>query len=321
MRNHILITLPLTAAQKTRIAQAAPESKIKYIDQSNVTAKDLLEVNVLFGFLPPYMLQTAKKLTWLQLQTSGANLFLKPGILPCHVQLTCATGSYGPEIAEFLFALLLSLYKNLHRYRDLERIASWSDVGYVHSVYNATALIVGTGSVGGEFAKRLKAFGAYTIGIRRTAREKPAFIDEQYTLDALGGLLPRADIVALCLPETPSTIRVLDAPHIALLKKDAVVLNVGRGSAIDTNALCDALQSHRILGAGLDVVDPEPLPPQHPLWTLPNAVITPHVAGQDTLPSIMERTVSLFIRNLVAFEKNLPLENVVDRQSGYCRHV
>ena len=141
--------------------------------------------------------------------------------------------------------------------------------------------------------------------------------DEVYGLDALDSLLPRADVVALSLPGNPSTRHVLNRERIGLLNPNAIVLNVGRGTAIDTDALCDALYEGRIAGAALDVTDPEPLPEDHPLWDAPRTLITPHISGGYSLPETLEQICGIFAENLERFRKGEPLRNVVDMETGY----
>jgi len=162
-----------------------------------------------------------------------------------------------------MLSALLELYKKLHLYRDNQIESNWHYEGPVKAVYNSTALIVGLGNIDGEFAKRLKALGAYTIGIRRSDTNKPDYLDELHFMDKLETLLPCADIVALSLPSTKLTYKIINQKTLGLMKHDAVLINIGRGNAIDTDALCDALENGHILGAALDVTDPEPLPKDH----------------------------------------------------------
>ena len=172
------------------------------------------------------------------------------------------------------------------------------DEGTVKSIYGSTALILGLGNIGGEFAKRFKALGGHTIGVRRTDAQKPDFVDELYLMDKLEELLPRADVVALSLPETKETMKLIDAHKLARMKKGAILVNVGRGSAIDTDALRDALNSGHLSGAALDVTDPEPVPPDHPLWDTKNVLITPHISGGYNLPETYEKVFQLCADNL-----------------------
>ena len=162
-------------------------------------------------------------------------------------------------------------------------------------------MIVGLGDIGGEFAKRLKALGAYTIGIRRKSTNKPDYLDELHQMEQLNDLLPKADIVALSLPATKLTNGIINKKTLSLMKKDAVIINVGRGTAIDTDALCDALEKGNLLGAALDVTDPEPLPSDHRLWKIKNAIITPHVSGGYSLEETRNRIVNISVENLEAF--------------------
>ena len=157
------------------------------------------------------------------------------------------------------------------------------------------------------------------IGVRRTRREKPDYVDEVYTMDALSRLLPRADVVALSLPGYAATRGVIGKEELDRMKPGAVLLNVGRGTAVDTNALSDALYAGKLAGAGLDVTDPEPLPADHPIWDAPGALITPHVSGGYALKPTLEKILALSARNLERYEKGETLENMVDLTTGYAK--
>ena len=138
-------------------------------------------------------------------------------------------------------------------------------------------------------------------------------------MEELDSLLPRADVVALSLPGNPSTYHTLNRERIPLLSPNAIVLNVGRGTAVDTDALSDALYAGKIAGAALDVTDPEPLPADHPLWKAPNAIITPHISGGYALPETLQQIAEIFAENLKRFQAGEPLRNVVDLETGYCK--
>ena len=138
-------------------------------------------------------------------------------------------------------------------------------------------------------------------------------------MEELDSLLPRADVEALSLPGNPSTYHTLNRERISLLSPNAIVLNVGRGTAVDTDALSDALYAGKIAGAALDVTDPEPLPADHPLWKAPNAIITPHISGGYALPETLQQIAEIFAENLKRFQAGEPLRNVVDLETGYCK--
>jgi phosphoglycerate dehydrogenase-like enzyme len=212
---------------------------------------------------------------------------------------------------------VLMLYKKLHLYRDNQNKAVWLDRGKVRRIEGAVTLIVGLGDIGGRFAQKMKSLGAYTIGIKRTEADKPGYIDELYTAEALDLMLPRADIVALTLPGTDATRNIMSRKRLFSMKEGATLLNIGRGSAVDTMALCDALSSGRLYAAALDVTDPEPLPSGHPLWKAENALITPHISGFFHLRDTYDNIIDIFVNNMERFHAGLPLLNIVDFSTGY----
>jgi len=317
MKKDIVVLWRLDENQKKLLEAVAPGSNFIYTENNPAGEEQLLNANVIFGNPPPDMLRRAKRLELLQLYSAGAEEYAREGILPQGAVMANAKGAYGPAISEYMLGVLLELYRNLHIYRDNQAAGRWKYAGGVKAVFNSTALIVGAGDIGGEFAKRLKALGAYTIGIRRTAAGKPGFLDELHLMDQLEDLLPRADIVALSLPETKLTDRIIDKAALALMKKDAVLINVGRGSAIDTEALCDALEAGQLLGAALDVTEPEPLPDGHRLWKIKNAVITPHISGGFSLTDTKDRIVEIAAANLDALINGKSLVNIIDISKGY----
>ena len=239
------------------------------------------------------------------------------GCLPKEATLTNATGAYGLAISEYMLAVWMELIKKLHAYRDVQCTNTWKDLGPVTSVWNSTVLVLGLGDIGGEFAKRAKALGARVIGVRRKGTDKPDFVDELILTEKLDEYLPLADCVAITLPGTKETKGMFNAERIAKMKDGAVLLNVGRGMIVDSDALFDALESGKLSGAAVDVTDPEPLPAEHPLWQQENAVITPHVSGGFHLPETHDRIIRIMAENLSAFCAGKPLRNVVDFETGY----
>ena len=201
--------------------------------------------------------------------------YTAPGVLPEGVLLTCSTGVYGHSVSKHLFAMLLALMKRLPQYRDQQRQAQWRDLGQARSLLDAEVLMVGTGDLGTSFARLCRALGAHTTGVRRDPARPAQGIQRINGHSELDELLPRADVVALALPQSPKTVGLFGRERLLRLKEDAILLNGGRGSAVDCAALAEVLESGRLWGAGLDVTDPEPLPPEHPLWRQPRALITP----------------------------------------------
>jgi len=316
-KGEILVLLPVEERHKKLLEEAAAGEPLCYAEAETVTREQVQTAQVIIGNPPVEYVSGSTNLKWFQSNTAGPDPYLKPGVISENAIITNATGAYGLAISEYMLGTLLSLYKKLNLYRDGQKKHEWVKLGKVKSVWNSTILVIGMGDIGGSFAKLVKNMGAYVIGVRRTDSRKPDFVDELHLSDEIDSLLPRADAVALSLPGNSQTAHILSRERIGKMKKDAVVLNVGRGAAIDTDALYDALKNGNLAGAALDVTDPEPLPPSHPLWDLPNAVITPHVSGGWSLPETFERIIQISARNLDRYLKGEPLENVIDRSTGY----
>ncbi len=335
---NVLVLIPCRPRHAAMLREAAPSCVFRFkgasalrdgkgliggqpfpdlLDDGPVTAEDMAWAHVILGNPEPSLLKAAKDLEWLQTNSAGVEAYLKPGVLPRGAALTNATGAYGLAISEHMLGMLLMLYKKLELYRDAQNTGAWASQGAVRSVYGATVLVLGMGDIGGEFGRRCKALGARVVGVRRTNTEKPDYADEVHLIDELDRLLPEADVVAVTLPGTEATRNLLDRERIEKMKEGAVLLNVGRGSIVDTEALCDALESGKLSGAGLDVTDPEPLPPGHRLWKIPTAVVTPHISGFFHLEETHNRIVGICAENLRRFLRGEALRNRVDFSTGY----
>lgn len=314
----ILVTLPLDKAGRERLAAAAPGHALHFAKKSAVTPAELENAQAILGNLAdPAQLRHCKKLRWLQLDSAGTDGYCAPGLLPGDAVLTNATGAFGACIAEWLLAALLALWRRLPEYAENQRACRWQRLGPVRTLAGSTVLVLGFGDLGRSFAERAHLLGARVLAVRRRPGEKPDWLEGLGSAEMLEEWLPRADAVVLCLPANASTRHMLDEGRIALLKKDAVVLNAGRGSAVDTDALCRALYDGRIGGAALDVTDPEPLPPEHPLWHAPNTILTPHVSGLLNQPENLEKAAAICEENLRRFLAGQPLLNRVDKTTGY----
>ena len=312
----ILVLFPTEPEHRRQLEAAAPGAKFFYGAEC-VSEEVLRQVRVVLGNPKAELLEKLPALGLLQLNSAGVGFYAKPGALRDGVILTNASGAYGPGIAEHMLGLALTLLKKLHRYRDNQRERLWHDEGKVTSLLGAQVLVVGLGDLGREFAKRADALGASVTGIKRTPGEKPSYVKELYTLEKLDECLPKADVVLLSLPETPETRGLFDAKRLSRMKEGAILLNAGRGNAIDTPALCDAVESGHLRGAGLDVTDPEPLPPDHRVWGVKDIVITPHVSGGFHLPYTHDRIVQICVENLRRFLAGEELLHRVNREAGY----
>ena len=313
----ILVVLPVSEGQKERLEEFADKSCFTYTSYKKATKKMAEEADIIIGNIDPDLLEYAKNLEWLQLNSAGADAYVKKGVLPEEVVLTNATGAYGPGVAEHMLAVLFSIQKKLHLYRDNQNQCEWQDEGEVMALTGGCALIVALGDIGLYFARLLRNFGYRVIGIKRRPGQVPQGVDELYTMEHLDELLPEADVIFSVLPETKATKNIFNAKRFREMKNSAVFLNAGRGSAVNTEDLCQALIAGEIYGAGLDVTDPEPLPSQHKLWNMKNVVITPHISGDFHHPATLYRIVDIAAGNLKRYCAGEPLMNVVDRETGY----
>ncbi len=312
-----VILLPLEEYAINKINDLAKgKCEILYKTVETVTAEDISDADAILGNVPPMLLKEAKNLKWLQSSMAGVDSYLG-GVLPEGVKLTNVTGAFGLAISEHMVATVFTLYKKLHLYRDNQNKSHWLDRGQVKQIEGATVLTVGLGDIGGNFAKKMKDLGAYTIGVRRKDTSKPEYIDELILQADLDSVLPRADIVALALPNTAETKGLFNRERIYNMKDGATLINVGRGNAVDTEALCDALEDGKLYAASLDVTDPEPLPSDHRMWKLENALITPHISGFFHLRKTYENIVDIFIENFSRFLAGKELENIIDMTTGY----
>lgn len=325
-----LVTIPTGERHRNLLQQAAPGWEFRFrgtdtlvcapqeaLPGQPVTQEDVDWAQVILGNVPAAMLHGSPALEWLQTNSAGVEAYIRPGVLAGDTLLTNATGAYGLAIAEHMLGMLLELFKKLELYRDAQKSGAWQSQGAVKAVYGSTVLVLGMGDIGGEFAARCKALGAKVIGVRRSPRPCPEYADEVHLLEDLDSLLPHADVVAITLPGTDATRGLMSRERLAKMKEGAVLLNVGRGFIVDTEALCDALERGHLSGAGVDVTDPEPLPPTHRLWNIPTAVVTPHISGFYHLRETHERIVGIFLENLRHFQAGEPLRNLVDFATGY----
>lgn len=313
----ILVVLPLNERQKEKLEQNIRHQEFVYCPPDQVTEEMIADAEVILGNIPPRLLPFAKSLKWLQLNNAGTEGYCD-GALPEGVVLTNATGAYGLAISEHMVGMLFELQKKLNLYNRNQSEHIWRSEGHVKVIQGSRVLVIGMGDIGTAFAQKMKGLGCRTVGIRRREARKPEGVDDLFTLERLEQQLPKADIVALSLPGNRDTYHMLNEERIAMLKPDAVVINVGRGITIDTEALTRALQEKRIAGAALDVTDPEPLPADHPLWDMENVILTPHVSGGFSLPETLEQILNICIENLECYLVQRPLRNVVDFKTGYC---
>jgi phosphoglycerate dehydrogenase-like enzyme len=271
-----------------------------------------------FRIPAPWLLPGAR-LRWVQSITAGVNDLLTPELIAAdHITITATKGPMGPLMAEHVVLLMLALARNLPRFLQDQAQRRWRHLSGERSMvqlYEKTIAILGVGAVGGNVARICKAgFGMRVLGLARTRQTNP-YVDHYFNRAELHAALAEADVVALCLPQTSATERIIDAQALAAMKPGAYLINVARGGLVDEEALVAALQRGHLAGAGLDATAVEPLPAGSPLWAMPNVIITPHVApGRDRLA---EHMVDFWCENIRRFAEGQELLGVVDRYAGY----
>lgn len=313
----VLVVMDVLDEHKSILEGVSSDIKIEYIPAGLVKPKDVEAADMIIGTPDPLLLRYCKRLKLLQLKSAGTGRFTAEGILPAGALLANATGAYGLAISEHMLGSLLCLMKKLDRYRMNQTNHNWNDEGSASTICGSETLIVGFGDIGNEFGVRMHALGSRITAIKKHIGAKPDYVGSLHTLDDLRQCLGEADIVASCLPEYSDTINVFDKNAFDAMKNNAYFLNVGRGTAVDTEALCDALESGKLAGAALDVTDPEPLPSDHRLWTMPNVLITPHISGDYHVKATHDKIIRIAARNLAHLIKEESFENLVDMSTGY----
>ena len=319
----IVNCLPLDAAERQAFVKAARDVPQEFVGSEDHRGDMVWPVNIpdelksrataVIGNFPVSEAERYTRLEWLQTFSAGVDAYIRPGVLPRGTMVTNATGAYGRSVSEHMFAMMWSLMKNLNQYAVTQHDHRWHDQGTVLSPEGGIALVIGAGDIGSHFAQLAQAVGLRTFGVRRHPDVPAKGVEKMYGFDRLDALLPLADVVALAVPRSPQTHHLLDADRLARLKPTAIVLNVGRGDAIDPEALAAALAEGRLRGAGLDVTEPEPLPADSPLWDEPRCLITPHVAGGNHLKETSEQIIRIALTNVSRYAKQQELLNLVGR--------
>jgi len=315
-----IVVRGMGAERLAAIQSAAPRAKLVSADSPEDAVRELRDAEGLIGGFTPEMLRAAPKLRWIQVGSAGVETVLFPELVQSNITLTNCKIIQGPEISDHAFALLLALTRRLNELIPLKATKTWPQREFQSSrqpleLNGRTALIIGLGGIGTQIAQRAWAFGMNVLAVDPRDMPMTRFVDQVVPPDRLEELLPRADVVFMAAPDTEESRQMMGASEFARMKQDSFFIAVSRGKTYDGAALVKALDEKRLAGAGLDVTDPEPLPPDSPLWEFDNVVITPHIAGQsDKFP---DRQLAVFQENVRRFSEGLPLINVVDKQKGY----
>ena len=312
----------LTEAHKDQISRAAAEAGFVphffTLDQFEEAKACLQDCEVLYAHSPELLRAAPASLKWYCCSFAGVDPYCKDPTLFANPDcLLTNSNVYGVTIAEHVVMVTLMLLRRMPEYIEIVRGHGWSNQLPVRSIRDNEFTILGTGDIGRNVAERMRGMGAARIlGLSRSGKPHPAF-DEVRPIAELDAVLPETKILIMGLPSTPETFHILNRERIALLPADAYVINVGRGTAVDQAPLIEALNSGRLAGAALDVMDPEPLPKDDPLWDARNIILTPHVSGNMTLGYTCNKNVEMFCADLRNYAAGRPLAGLVDRTRGY----
>lgn len=290
---------------------------LSYPRNAKVPDEVLARAEVLMNYGDKSQIAPAKNVRYIHTISAGIDGYIDE-VDRCHgsaLPVTNGAGVYSDAVGEHVIALLLAVVHGIvPSVRNMAE-KQWPAIPMLGNVNGKTIAVLGTGDIGNNAARICATMGARVLGFKLHACEPFPPYSEIYTGDdGLDALLPQADAVLVCLPGSPFTKDMLDARRIGLMKAGSVLVNIGRGSIVNTEALMEALRSGHIAAAGLDVTDPEPLPPDHPLWDCPNVLITPHISG---LGASKQKHAEWFAENLRAYLEGRPQPGAVNREMKY----
>ena len=280
--------------------------------------QDNFDADIIYGFAPS-IVKTSKTLKWLCVPWAGVDSIMAPDYFANeNCLLTNSAGAYGVSIAEHMIAVSLVMMRRLDEFMAETKNGQWLSPRPQKSLKDCRITVLGTGDIGTTFASRARAFEpAAIVGVCRSGKSSSRVYDKVLSVSQLDSILPETDLLAMSLPATPETKGIISRERMALLPQGAYIVNVGRGSAIDEDALADNLESGHLAGVALDVFQTEPLPAGNRLWKTKNLLITPHVAGNMTLAYTKDKNVQMFIEDLKNFVQGKALRYLVDRKLGY----
>ena len=310
---HVLVYEPTEAPRYAALIRA-PRGRVAVhvASTSDEAAPHIAAADVLYAWKPPTELYAkAGRLRWLQAMGAGVDWALVPE-LPARVVVTRAPGVFGPWMAEYVLGRCLWVTQHMEAYRRAQGRREWIQHEPPERLAGKTIALVGLGDIGRLVARAAGTLGMRVIGVTRSGRRVRG-VERVYRSRDLRRALALADFVVLVVPLNDATRGMIGAAELRTMRPTAWLLNIGRGALVDEQALVDALERRTIAGAVLDVFTTEPLPAEHPLWGLDNAIITPHISG----PNMPEEIAPVFNDNLARHLAGRPLRHVVDRRRGY----
>lgn len=306
----ILVITPILKRHLDELSSKFPNEEFKYVPLNEVCDDDIKKAEIVFGQLTPEQINQHKNVKWVQLSFAGYDPYLNKGIRD-DVILTSSVGAYNLVLAEYALGGILILQKNFHLYMNNQRKHIWENMGEIQSIAQSKALIIGLGHAGAALAEKLNALGCKVDGIRKNKNKQVEYVNKIYGLEDLNTIIGNYNIIVVSISGSEETHNILNKSNLTLCQKDSIIVNFGRGYVIDDIALADILKEKKIRGCVLDVTYPEPLPSDHPLWDMENAIITPHTAGGFQLESTIDSVVDIFAENLKLYKENKELNNII----------
>ncbi len=300
------------AAWPGKLKETIPDIEVNLAGSVGEAMEMIGEADAAFGNIIPELFERANNLKWIACPQAGPTAgYYHQALIESSVTVTNTREIYNDHISAHIMSYVLTFARGLHVYipRQLQR--QWIPGYETIHLPDSTVVVVGIGGIGGETARLCSEFGMNVVAVDPRAAGPVPGVSEIHRPDALGDVLPRADFVIVTVPETPETQGMFGAEQFRQMKSSAFFINIGRGATVILDDLADALRDGQLAGAGLDVFQVEPLPADHPLWSMDGVLITPHVAGRG--PYLEDRRTELFIENCQRFNDGKPLENVVDK--------
>ena len=316
MPAYVWLRVNLPEAELSALRRTSPDCEFISLKDAEITDQIMRQIGAVFTEepLPDTLVQRMPNLRWLHVTRGGVNAYLTPTVKSRPIQVTCSKGVHGTVFSEFALACIFAFAKQLLECIDAQKQRQWKKLQPIE-VAGQTLGIVGLGTAGNQLAHKAKALGMRVIATKRTAVEKPDYVDELGAPDFLPALLSQSDYVVFLLASVPSTLNIIGERDLRLMKKSAYLINLTGGRAIEETLLVRALKESWIAGAALDAFARQPLPQDSELWSLPNVIITPRIAGitSQKWPAL----VPIFTDNLQRFIAGQPLRNLVDKELGY----
>lgn len=319
-RTKIVLRVPLEAQYLARLQRDFPEVDFTFALTPEEVAAELPDAHAVVGNAPltGEQLARAANLRWVASTSAGVEKFPTNELAERDIVLTNFSGIGAPNIAEHVLGMMFAHARGLRLLIHYQDQHGWPDDESVLTTFELSGQLVGVvgmGEIGDELARRAHGIGMRVWGVQRHPEEPPPYVERLLPSDGLPELLAEADHVVLCLPLTAETKYTIDTDELARMKKGAYLFNVGRGELVNQEALIAAIRGGTVAGAGLDVTTPEPLPPDSPLWEMPNVLITGHTAART--PRYWERGIELLSENVRRFLAGEELKDTVDIKAGY----